>query len=168
VFIQAATLVLAMRSHGDGLTTFPFPVLYFQISLGSLLSPVTQAARPAQVRALAPARVQATNSRSQLRSGCRSAVHCGLSSWRGWFSLCIDAMMKYEFQRTNSESFHTVSPNERHIPSLFKPDFCNEMLLFRRFTNLVVVCYKMNFVVIVVVSVVTLRRGHGMLTADIR
>jgi hypothetical protein len=31
-------------------------------------------------------------------------------------SLRIDAMMNYEFEWTNSESFHRVSPDERHIP----------------------------------------------------
>ena len=59
----------------------------FQISLVSLLSSVTpRAARPAQVLSLAPARMQAIKSRPQLPSGCRPAVHCGLSRWRGYFS----------------------------------------------------------------------------------
>lgn len=49
----------------------------------------------------------------RLPSGCCAAVHCGYPLG-GDGSLCIDAMMNYEFQRTNSESFYTTSP----FPSL--------------------------------------------------
>ena len=59
----------------------------FQISLGRLLSPVTpRTAHPTRMRVVTPARVQAINSRPRLSSGCRPAVHCGLSPWRGCFS----------------------------------------------------------------------------------
>ncbi|KAI0268546.1 hypothetical protein BGY98DRAFT_1109211 [Russula aff. rugulosa BPL654] len=67
-------------------TNYSLPTFQQYIS-GRLLLPVTpQAARLARIRAQAAARVRAIKSRPQLPSGCRLAVHCGLSSWRGCFS----------------------------------------------------------------------------------
>ena len=56
-------------------------------------------------------------SRPQLPSGCHPGYTVD-SPVGGDTSLRIDAMMNYEFQPTNSESLHRVSPDECRIPSL--------------------------------------------------
>jgi hypothetical protein len=84
-------------------------------------------------------------------------------------SLRIDATMNYEFERTNSESSHTIiPPDESHTPSLTnKLDFRSETHLFRRFTNFVIACYIMNYDVVVSVAA-TFRERAWEVDSDIR
>ena len=64
-------------------------------------------------------------------------------------------MMDYEFQRTKSDSFSTVSPDQRHISSLSNSTSVMRCLFSDDLRTFAVARYKMNFVV--VVSVATFR-----------